>query len=60
MGSEISFLYSFVLKKPITLESGQIATIKQACHSNRDIARHLSRAHQTIANEPKAWKTYTT
>ena len=32
-------------------ERGQIAALHNAGHSNRDIARRLGRAHQTIANE---------
>ena len=32
-------------------ERGQIAALHKAGHSNRDIARRLGRAHQTIANE---------
>ncbi|WP_438312020.1 helix-turn-helix domain-containing protein [Sporosarcina sp. FA9] len=38
-------------------EHGQIAAFKQAGHSNRDIARRLGRAHQTIANELKRGTT---
>lgn len=38
-------------------ERGQIAALKQAGHSNRDIARRLGRAHQTIANELKRGTT---
>lgn len=32
-------------------ERGEIAALRKAGHSNRDIGRRLGRAHQTIANE---------
>ncbi len=38
-------------------ERGQIAALHKAGHSNRDIARRLGRAHQTIANELKRGTT---
>lgn len=38
-------------------ERGQIAALHNAGHSNRDIARRLGRAHQTIANELKRGTT---
>ena len=38
-------------------ERGQIAALHKEGHSNRDIARRLGRAHQTIANELKRGTT---
>lgn len=36
-----------------SFERGQIAAFNKAGHTNRDIARRLGRAHQTISNELK-------